>query len=76
MTAIPTPRRWSRAVSEHSNALDLKPGGFTWADHLRIARSLQHSADFSRRRKREAYASAMAVLERSKVELRRHYGRG
>jgi hypothetical protein len=78
MTATPTPHNWSRAVSEHSNALDLEPGVFTWDDPARIARSLQHSADSSLRRKRDAYASAMArlVLERSKVELRRLYGRG
>jgi hypothetical protein len=95
MTATPTPRYWSRAVSEHSNALDLEPGVFTWDDPLRIARSLKHSADSSSRRKRDPYASAMAmlcfylnragrqlsqerraVLERSKVELRRLYGRG
>jgi len=95
MTATPTPRNWSRAVSEHSNALDLEPGVFTWDDPLRIARSLKHSADSSSRRKRDPYASAMAmlcfylnragrqlsqerrlVLERSKVELRRLYGRG
>lgn len=95
MTTTPTPRYWSRAVSEHSNALDLEPGVFTWDDPLRIARSLQHSAESSSRRKRDPYASAMAmlcfylnragrqlsqerraVLERSKVELRRLYGRG
>jgi hypothetical protein len=95
MTATPTPRNWSRAVSEHSNALDLEPGVFTWEDPLRIARSLKHSADSSLRRKRDPYSSAMAmlcfylnragrqlsqerrlVLERTKVELRRLYGRG
>jgi DNA-binding GntR family transcriptional regulator len=81
-------------VSRRSDALDLEPGVFTWDDPVRIARSLQRSAEASRRRKREAYASAMAmlcfyinragrnlseerraVLERSKEELRRLYGR-
>ncbi len=95
MTPTPTARRWSRAVSEKSNALDLEPGVFTWDDPVRIARSLKHSADSSRRRRRNAYASAMAmlcfylnragrqlsqerraVLEQSKVDLRRLYGRG
>ena len=95
MAPTPTPRNWSRAVSEHSNALDLEPGLFSWDDPARIARSLKHSADSSSRRKRDAYASAMAmlcfylnragrqlsqerrlVLERSKVELRKLYGRG
>jgi hypothetical protein len=54
MTATPTPRYWSRAVSEHSNALDLEPGVFTWNDPLHIARSLKPSADSSSRRKRDA----------------------
>ena len=95
MTPAPAGRHWSRTVTERSNALDLEPGVFTWDDPLRIARSLQRSAESSRRRKRQAYASAMAmlcfylnragrqlsperraVLERSKVELRRLYGRG
>jgi hypothetical protein len=61
MTPTPTPRYWSWAVSEHNNSLDLESGVITWDDPLRIAHSLQHSADLSRRRK---------------VELRRLYGRG
>jgi len=94
MTAGQRPRRWSQEASRRSDALDLEPGVFTWEDPKRIALSLQHSADVSRRRRRDAYASAMAmlcfyinragrrlsqerraVLERSKVELRRLYGR-
>jgi hypothetical protein len=90
----PAPKRWSREVSRRSDALDLEPGVFTWDDPVRIARSLRRSAEASRRRKRAAYASAMAmlcfyinragrnlseerraVLERSKEELRRLYGR-
>ena len=90
----PAPKRWSQEVSRRSDALDLEPGVFTWDDPARIARSLQRSAEASQRRKREAYASAMAmlcfyinragrnlsaerrtVLERSKEELRRLYGR-
>jgi hypothetical protein len=92
--AQPHAKRWSREVSRRSDALDLEPGVFTWDDPVRIALSLQRSAEASRRRKREAFASAMAmlcfyinragrnlseerraVLERSKVELRRLYGR-
>jgi hypothetical protein len=94
MTASHPSRRWSQEVSRRSDALDLEPGVFTWTDPVRIARSLQRSAEASRRRRRQAYASAMAmlcfyinragsrlsqerraVLERSKLELRRLYGR-
>lgn len=78
MTPTPRPRSWSRAVSEHSNALDLEPGVFTWDDPLLIARSLKHSADSSSRRRREVFARAcfsMAMQERGKVELRRLKGR-
>jgi hypothetical protein len=48
-------------VSEHSNALDPEPGVFTWDAPLGIALSLKHSADSRRRRKRDAYVSAMAI---------------
>jgi len=71
----PTPRYSSRAVSNLSHALDLQRVEFTWEDPLPIARSLQHSADSGSRRRREAYASAMAMQERGKVELRRLKGR-
>lgn len=37
--------RWSRRVTRESNALDLEEGVFTWADPVRIARSLQASAE-------------------------------
>jgi hypothetical protein len=49
-------------VTLHSQALDLEPGVFTWDDPARIARSLSRSAEASRRRRRSAYASAMAML--------------
>ncbi len=55
-------RRWSREVGRRSDALDLEPGVFTWDDPARIARSLRGSAEASRRRKRQTYASAMAML--------------
>jgi hypothetical protein len=56
------PGRWSASVTERSNALDLTPGVFTWSDPVRIARSLQRSANRSRRRKSSAYRSAMSML--------------
>jgi hypothetical protein len=54
--------RWSRRVTRESNALDLEEGVFTWADPVRIARSLQASAEQSKRRKAEPFRSAMSML--------------
>ena len=55
------PRRWSRRVTEHSNALDLEPGVFTRAPAA-IARSLARSAERSHRRKASPFRSAMSML--------------
>jgi hypothetical protein len=57
-----SPRRWSRRVTETSNALDLDRSVFTWTDPKRIARSLKRSAERSRRRKSDPYRSAMSML--------------
>ena len=57
-----TGRRWSAAVTKHSNALDLDRGVFTWKDPQRIARSLKRSAERSHRRKSAPYRSAMSML--------------
>lgn len=54
--------RWSRRVTEGSNALDLEPGVFTWDDPLAIARSLKNSAEASERRKATPFRSAMSML--------------
>jgi hypothetical protein len=56
------PQRWSRHVTETSNALDLKEGVFTLADPQEIARSLKRSAERSRRRKTDPFRSAMSML--------------
>ncbi|MBT1077063.1 DUF3175 domain-containing protein [Geobacter grbiciae] len=56
------PSRWSRRVTETSNALDLEPGVFTWDDPREIARSLKRSADESDRRKGSPFASSMSML--------------
>ena len=56
------PRRWSAQVALRRPALDLDAGVFTWSDPEQIAASLLRSAQRSRRRKRSAYASAMAML--------------
>jgi hypothetical protein len=55
-------RKWSRDVTETSNALDLEPGVFTCRDPRRIARSLKRSAERSRRRKADPFRSAMSML--------------
>lgn len=56
------PRKWSRNVTEHSNALDLQSGVFEKHDPKAIARSLKRSAEHSKRRKAEPYRSAMSML--------------
>ncbi len=56
------PRRWSAQVALRPPALDLEAGLFGWSDPEQIASSLLRSAQRSRRRKRSAYASAMAML--------------
>jgi len=55
-------KRWSARVTKESNALDLDPGVFTWADPKRIAASLRRSAQRSRRRKAGSYRSALSML--------------
>lgn len=58
----PTRQRWSRQVTEHSNALDLEPGVFALADPREIALSLMRSAERSTRRKAGPFQSAMCML--------------
>jgi hypothetical protein len=54
--------RWSQKVTETSNALDLEAGVFSKDDPRSIAQSLKRSADRSRRRKGNAFQSAMSML--------------
>lgn len=54
--------KWSKTVTEHSHALDLEAGVFTWEDPKKIARSLQKSAMQSTNRKSTPYQSAMSML--------------
>jgi uncharacterized protein DUF3175 len=56
------PRKWSKRVTERSNALDLEQGVFTKSSPKAIARSLKRSAVASRRRKTDAFRSAMSML--------------
>src|ERR671925_286027 len=55
-------KRWSRRVTQTSNALDLDSGVFSRDDPRSIARSLKRSADRSRRRKSDPFRSAMSML--------------
>ena len=55
-------KRWSKRVTETSNALDLDEGVFSKADPRSIARSLKRSADRSQRRKSDPFRSAMSML--------------
>jgi hypothetical protein len=55
-------RRWSRHVTEHSDALSLDEGVFTLRDPERIAASLKRSAERSSRRKSSPFRSALSML--------------
>lgn len=55
-------KRWSRHVTETSNALDLRQGVFELDDPAEIARSLKRSAEHSHRRKSDPFRSAMSML--------------
>jgi hypothetical protein len=57
-----TVRRWSARVTRDSDALDLKQGVFSLKDPKRIAASLKHSAEHSRRKKANSYRSALSML--------------
>jgi hypothetical protein len=60
--AKPRGRKWSRKVTERSNALDLQKGVFTKSDPKDIAASLKRSAERSKRRKADPYRSALSML--------------
>jgi hypothetical protein len=55
-------KRWSARVTQTSNALDLESGVFSKNSPRSIAQSLKRSADRSRRRKTDAFRSAMSML--------------
>jgi len=56
------PKKWSKKVTETSNALDLKSRIFTKDDPHAIALSLKRSAERSKRKKGTPYQSAMSML--------------
>ena len=55
-------RRWSKRVTETSDALDLKGSVFTLRDPKKIAASLKRSAERSKRRKTNPCRSALSML--------------
>jgi hypothetical protein len=54
--------RWSKRVTETSDALDLEGGVFKLRDPKQIAASLKRSAERSKRRKTSPYRSALSML--------------
>jgi hypothetical protein len=56
-----TTRRWSKTVTESSDAMTLDKGVFKKSPHA-IALSLKRSAERSRRRKSTPFRSAMSML--------------
>jgi hypothetical protein len=56
------PRRWSKQVTETSNAMDLEPHVFKMRSARAIAQSVLRSARRSGRRKSSPYRSAMSML--------------
>ncbi len=62
MRARRSPRRWSRKVTERSNALDLEKDVFKLRSPRAMAESLRRSAERSRRRKAGPLQSAVSML--------------
>lgn len=60
--AAASKRRWSKHVTETSDALDLEPNIFSKGNARQIALSLRRSAEHSQRRKSSPYRSAMSML--------------
>src|SRR3954466_3516850 len=61
-TAKRSVRRWSKHVTETSDAMDLRGGVFNLRDPKKIAASLKRSAERSHRRKTNPYRSALSML--------------
>ena len=88
------PKKWSRKVTETSDAMDLEGNIFKSKDARKIAKSVKKSAEKSKRKKAGPFQSAMSminfyenragknltaaqkkVLDKSKDELRKLYGK-
>src|SRR5438445_10673590 len=59
---MPETKRWSRDVTQKSDALDLEANVCTKDSPREVALSLKRSAEHSRRRKSDPYRSAMSML--------------
>jgi hypothetical protein len=55
-------KKWSQAVTEHSDAMDLEKNVFEKNDPKAIAQSLKRSAEHSKRKKGTPFQSAMSML--------------
>jgi Protein of unknown function (DUF3175) len=55
-------RKWSAEVTKNSDALDLEKDAFEKDSPAEIARSLEKSAEQSKRRKAPPFRSAMSML--------------
>ena len=55
-------KKWSKDVTEHSDAMDLKGDVFKSRSPKKIADSLKNSAKTSQRRKASPFQSAMSML--------------
>ena len=74
-TASKQPRRWSRRVTETSDALDLESKVFQGSPK-QMARSLKRSAERSTRRKSSPFRSAMSMLTFYENRAGRNLGPG
>ena len=62
MTTARKGKRWSAAVSENSDALDIKDGTFAKDSPKAVAHALKKSAEASDRRKASPFQAAMSML--------------
>ena len=57
-----TLKKWSKKVTETSNAMDLEKDIFKSKDPKKIAESVKHSAEKSKRKKTGPFQSAMSMI--------------
>jgi hypothetical protein len=60
--ARPKTKKWSARVNATSDAMDIAPNTFNSDDPKKIARTVEHDAEKSTRRKSTPYRSAMSML--------------
>ncbi len=56
------PKKWSKSVTEHSDAMDLEHDIFKSKDPKKIAASVKKSAEESKRKKAGPFQSAMSMI--------------